>query len=516
MRANPSSENPAAAAPRPSFWKPLVNVFFASFGFVVLRAALGPARIKILTTLLTKEQYGTLTVISLTVSFITLVSSLGSLEFLLRKIPGRSDYYQNSMFKTILLFFGGLSVVLAVAGMGLLLWRQPAKISLSVFNILACGLLLVLTVHVNQYFYFLMGLSKYALSRIAQLLQGDTWFLPLIVFFWVGTIQISHVLWVWVVWLALTVAVMVRWIRFSRVWSTRASRIELAEVLGFGLPLLPLILGEWMFMVQDRYVLLYWVNVEAVANYNLCMSIAMVGVLVGSALLDILLVEFFKLRNRVEGQTLDELSAHPELRHHCSDMVRYALLVGIPFGAALFALGAPVIRLLSSAKFLDAAPLLVWLAPLPVLYFAFIIFGRVLLGVNQNARVGIATLVGAVLNILLNMALVPFLGERGACLAAVAGYAILAVYLGRRVRIGRWLVWRDLKPVRLVCLLGLCLLGYGLCARYLSRFGSLAVLMAAVLWTLGGIVVLGLAKKSDLRLVFGIFARDGTDRTPAG
>ena len=503
-----SDSSMPAAPPRASFWGPLFNVFFASFGFVAVRFLLGPVRIKILTGLLTKEQYGTLTLISLTISFITLVSSLGSLEFLLRKIPGRPLEYQNGLFKTILLFFGGLSLALALAGMALLHFWPAARSYLSSADILACGLLLVLTVHLNQYFYFLMGLSKYALSRIAQLLQGDAWFLPLIVFFWWGTLRISSVLWIWVGWLILTALIMQPWIRFSRVRAARASRAELSEVLRFGLPLVPLIVGEWMFMVQDRYILAYTVGVEAVANYALCMNIAMVGVLVGSAALDILLVEFFKLRNRFEGQSLDELSTHVELRRYLTDMLRYTLLAAIPFGAALLVLGEPVIRLLSNPRFLDALPTLRWLALLPACYFAFVIFGRVQMSAAQNARVGASTLAAAGINILLNLIFVPRLGERGAALSAVASYGVLAVYLGLRLRLWRWLVAADLKPLRLALLAGLCFIGYREILAQLASFGGIVVLLAAALWTVALVFALGLLRREDLRLVLGTFARE--------
>jgi len=503
------AESEVEAGRIPSRWAHLVNIFFASFGFVALRFILSPIRLKILAELLSKEQYGTLTLINNTVTFVMMVSSLGSLEFLLRKIPGRPDDYQNGMFKTILLYFGGLSVALALAGMGWLAWLPMGKIRLSGSDILACGLLLVLTVHLNQYFHYFLGLSKYALSRIAQLLQGDTWFIPLIPFFWWGRLQVGHILWIWVIWLALTAALMQRWIRFDRVWPARASRAELAEVLRFGVPLVPLILGERLFMVQDRYVLVYFMDTEAVANYALCTNIAMVGLMVGLAVLDILLIEFFKLRNRVEGCSIHELANHPELRHHLTNMLRYALLIGLPFGAALVYLGDPIIRVLSSAKFLDAAPILVWLAPLPLFSFLFVIVGRVLLGFNENARVGAASLAAAIINIELNLILVPRLDERGAALAAVTSYALLVLYLGGRLRVWRWLIWDDLKPVRLLLLLLISLLGCRWSANYLAGWGSLAVLAAALVWMALAMVLLGLMQKSDLHLVLGTFAKKG-------
>ena len=501
-------DHQSAASARRVPWTQALNVFFASFGFVAIRFILGPVRIKVLTSLLTKEQYGALTLISLTVSFITLVASLGSLEFLLRKVPGRPVYYQNSIFKTILLFFGGVSVAVALAGMGLLWWSPPSRIPLGPPEILACGLLLVLTVHLNQYTHFLLGLSKYALSRIAQLLSADTWFLPLLVFFWVGTIQIGHVLWVWVIWLLFTVLIMQRYIHFPRVWSTKASRTELTEILQFGLPLVPMILGEWLFYLQDRYILFHLMDLEAVANYALCAGIAMVGTLVLGAVLDILLTEFFKLRNQVSGESLDALAGHAELRRSFTLMLRYTLLIGLPTAAAMLTLGRPIIRLLSDAKFLDAAPILAWLAPFPVFYQLSVICGRLLLGVNRSALVGVATLLAALANIPLNFLLVPHLGERGAALSVSLCFFVLTLYLGWRARVWKWVEWRDLGLARGLLFFLACAVVFGQLERWIGSWGVLAVLLVAGVWTLVAAVLLSLARKTDLQLILGTFVQE--------
>ncbi|HQK88758.1 MAG TPA: hypothetical protein PLU25_14140, partial [Acidobacteriota bacterium] len=87
----------------------LFNLFFASFGYVAIRMLIAPVRIKLLTSLLTKEDYGLLTLIMLTVSFLTLIFSLGSLEYMLRKLPGRPAADQYRTLRTVMSWFGRLA-----------------------------------------------------------------------------------------------------------------------------------------------------------------------------------------------------------------------------------------------------------------------------------------------------------------------------------------------------------------------------------------------------------------------
>ncbi len=109
----------------------MFGVFFASFGFIACRFLLTPIRIKVLTSLLDRETYGALTLISVTVSFLTLVGSIGSLEYMLRKLPGSPSNSQRGVFRVVLQYFGGLSVAMALTGAGArsTTWFPPSKSS---------------------------------------------------------------------------------------------------------------------------------------------------------------------------------------------------------------------------------------------------------------------------------------------------------------------------------------------------------------------------------------------------
>jgi O-antigen/teichoic acid export membrane protein len=476
----------------------LFDVFFASFGFLILRFILGPVRIKLLTSLLGKEDYGTLTLISVTLSVIVLVSSLGSLEFLLLKLPGRDRPYRQSRLKTVMLLFGGVAMAIAVAGVPVLAFWPGGALGLSPADVAICGLLLVLSAHLNHRSYYLLGTMDFSRSRITQLLFADLWFVPVLFFLGRGSITISQMLWVWAGWYVLTMGVTHRWVTMGEMRRVSASREAAVEVLGFGLPLVPMIVGDLLTRVQDRYVLLAFTDIGTVATYALAIGIAMIGVQVGDAALDLLVTEFFRVRNRIPSQALDDLAGDPALRLRFTVMVRYCLVIAAGVGFAQVWLAEPIVRFMSSPEFLDAARFLPWLAPIAAIYQVFIVFSKVFIALNRGKELGWAAFAAAFLSLGSNLALIPLLGGRGAALAAVISMSALTMYLGIRIRCLRWVDWPALRPGRLAALLGAACAAFALVATWPA--GAFVKLLAGGGAYFALVCLLGLLTRDDLAL----------------
>ena len=494
MTPPPAQSEPTRRRLRRTLW----NVLFASVGYIAIRMVIAPVRIKLLTSLLSKEDYGLLTLIMLTVSFTTLITSLGSLEFMLRKLPGRDADFQFKTLRTVMTYFGLLAGAVGLTAVCLLVAWQPAKLGLGPGELIACGLILLCTVHLTQLVYFLMGRTAYAQSRLLMLLYADAWFLPLLGFMWYIELTIAFMLWLWVVWLFLSLLLALVYVRFRELLRRRASPGLLKQVLGFGLPLLPMIMGEWIFQMQDRYVLLAFTDLEALANFTLCYNIAWVGVSTGGSMLDVLIAEFYKARNRIASNRLDDLLASANLRTSFTMMLRYGLALGIPMLLVLWIGRLPIILLLSDAKFADAADIMRWVAPLPLLYLMVIVTGRILLAIDRGSIVGTGTLCAAGLHLVLSLLLVPLLAERGVALAGCTAYGVLAIYLGVRARLFRWIDWAELRPVRLLAFGLLTALGlHG--AVHLLEGRNFFTLLAAGLFSLAAMFALGVVRKADLQ-----------------
>jgi O-antigen/teichoic acid export membrane protein len=476
----------------------LFDVFFASFGFLILRFALGPVRIKLLTSLLSKDEYGTLTVISTTVSAIVLCSSIGSLEYLFLKMPGRDREFQQGRLKTIMLFFGGIACLVALVGMPVLGFWPGRILGLGVADILACGMLLILSAHLSHRSYYLLGTMNYSRSRVVQLLFTDLWFVPVILFLGYGRLTVGQMLWIWVFWYLLTSFITHRWMAMREVLRASATRESLVEVLRFGWPLMPMIAGDLLTRIQDRYVLLGFTDIGTVASYTLAVGIAMIGVQMGDAALDLLVTEFFRVRNRIQSHAIDVLAGEEALRFRFTVMVRYCMVIALGAGLAEVFLPESIVRFMSSIKFLDAAKILPWLAPMTAAYLLFIIFGKVCIALNRNREMGWAAFVTAFLNLGANFILIPLWGPRGAAVAATLSLTALSIYLGCRIEFWRWIDWRAMRAARLAALfvIGACI--FFMLAGWSAR--PFVKLLSAGTAYLGIVGLLGLFTREDMDL----------------
>lgn len=476
----------------------LLNLLFASFGYVGIRMVIAPVRIKLLTSLLSKEDYGLLTLIMLTVSFITLISSLGSLEFMLRKLPGRTADFQFKVLRTVMTYFGLLACGIGLVGaIALIVW-QPAKLGLTPTDLIACVALLVLTVHLTQLVYFLLGRSQYAQSRLLMLLYADAWFVPLLALIWFMEITVTFMLWLWVGWLLVSLIASQLYLGVHHLLRALPSRKILRDLLMFGIPLMPMIMGEWIFQVVDRYVLLAYIDLQAVANFTLCFNIAWVGAATGTSLLDVLITEFYKARNRIASKEFADLLANQPLRKSFAMLLRYGLLLGLPIMLALWIARTPIVLVLSAPKFANAIPLMRWVAPLPFLYLMGVIAGRTLVVMDRGSVVGKGTLFAAGLHLALSIVLTPTLAERGVALSGGIAYAALAIYLSAHARLWRWIDWSELRPGRLSLFAVITAIGLHLAVAGLGDRHLLALLLGGGI-SLGAMLGLGLVHKEDIR-----------------
>src|SRR5438477_870747 len=108
-------------------WASLIHFFSFSFGYVALRAILNPVQIKVLTSLLSPEQYGTMTLITATAWYLADVSSVGHYDFLLRWLPGRAKAQQLRVLTLVWRSFGLFVASLAVVIVTALLMFRPTK-----------------------------------------------------------------------------------------------------------------------------------------------------------------------------------------------------------------------------------------------------------------------------------------------------------------------------------------------------------------------------------------------------
>ena len=489
-----SATIPEPAVP-PRRWATLLHFFSFSFGFMALRFILMPVQIFVVTHFLTKEQYGTLTLVIMTVSFLAVISSLGHLEFLVRRLPGRPPEFQGGVLKLVWRWFGTLSAVLAVIVVTVLLVVHPAKVPIGPIPLVTAGLYLVCLVFVLERIFFLLARADWIRVRTLQLIYSDTWFIPLLAVAAFATLSLGKVLAVWFLWLLVAAVLAHRWVAPAvRAGDERPVRI--GEVLRFGVPLLPLLLGEWLIRLSDRYVLVSVRDAVAVANYSICFNIAFIVYTVGASVLDLFVPEFNKARNQIASRNVRDVAASQPLRSLFTTMLRYCLILALTGGLFVAICGRQLLALISGDKYQDAAHIIPFLTLVPLFFLLWGVFNRILLAMDKTRVIGGVTLTVAMVNLGMNLLFVPRWGEIGCALAVTTSLAFLAVFSAVYARGWLWIVWPRVMLPRLLVLVGLNAAGI-LLARALLGSHPLFCLLAAAAWCTVWIVVLRLVHWDD-------------------
>ena len=476
-------------------WRGLIHFFSFSFGYIALRSVLNLVQIKVLTSLLSPEQYGAMALITITAYALADISSVGHYEFLQRWLPGRSKAYQLGVLALVWRYFGSFVASFAVVIVVALLIFRPAKIALEPIQLVIAGTYSVVLVFLFQRIYFLSARAEWIRARALQLIWSDTWFLPILIAAAFMSITLNIVLVGWFLWLLVASVLAHRWARGDTDVGAKCS-VRIGEVLRFGAPLLPMILSLWLISLGERYLLLSLRDVEAVAKYTLCLNIALIVYAVGTAVLDLFAPAFNKECNRVSGLDVPGFVASETMKLLFTSMLRYSLLLALTGGLFLLFCGRQLLGIISQPEYSSAAQIVPFLALVPLFYLLWRAFNRILLARGDTRFIGLATLAIAAVNVGLNILLIPRFGEIGCALSLSISLALLALITGAYVRSWRWLIWPQLKVGRLATMVVVNGAGIFLSQAMLGQY-ALICLLAASAWCLICIVALRLVHWND-------------------
>ena len=419
-----------------------------SAGFVLFRFLLTPVRMQVLTRVLTPEAYGVVTLLSMTASALAMILSAGGFEWLLRCLPAADPQGQLRAFRSVFTVSSALiilscGVVLAVPESWFSVVSGGGTVSRP-----AVAVMFLLFMHIHQRLYYLLGCRRHFQARITQLLWSDAWFLAVIPWGLAAVWTAEHAVWAWCLWLAVVVLVTGRWVPVWRLWSVSGGAGMLGRMLGVGLPMMPVLLAEWMFRLVGQYVLLVRIDAGTMALYALAFNIAGIGYVVGVPLIDALTTEFNAVRGT--GGGADDPLIREAARRIISRAVRFVLAVSVPAGLAFIFLADPVVRLLAGPAFAPTAGLLPWTAVIPGFLLMNLLLARLLLADGRSGSVGVISLAGGLVALGLCLPWVDRFGARGALAAVTVGLALTSGGMGWQAKLSRWLHPGELRVARMI------------------------------------------------------------------
>lgn len=205
------------------------------------------------------------------------------------------------------------------------------------------------------------------------------------------------------------------------------SRTELRRMLAYGLPLVPTGLAVWAVTVVDRLLIEHLGSLEQVGEYAMANRLASVPLLAVTAFGIAFSPFALDLRTRDEAQE----------RAVRAQALTVVVVVLVVLATTISVLAREAIWLL--APEFDAATDTVGLLCLGAVVFGISTVVMLEISIARRTRIfAVYAVLGAAVNIGLNVALIPPLGIAGSGIATVAAYLVLAVgYYAHAQRIGR-------------------------------------------------------------------------------
>ncbi len=203
----------------------------------------------------------------------------------------------------------------------------------------------------------------------------------------------------------------------------------LKAYLKYGLPLVPSSVSSWALSVSDRYIITFFLSVAWVGYYSPGYQLGWIISLLATPLTILVptaLYEYYDANRIAEVKTIIRYS------------VKYFLAVAVPAAFVLSLLSKPILLVLTTPAIATNGYLITpFTAVSAVLFGVWSIIAIVLTFEKRTAIIGTIWILGAALNIGLNLVLVPYFGIIAAALTTLLGYGfifgITAIYSIRRM-----------------------------------------------------------------------------------
>ena len=367
------------------------------------------------TTALTAGEYGTAELLNSAIEIVLPLLSAGVVEALYR-FSIDDDVPKDELFAGSLVVLGGGVVCAGVAcALGRVLWNMEHA---AAFFVLFCSVCVFKATtqlarglgHVRRFVaYGLINALAMVVSTYLLLVRAHT--------------GIEGYLWSFTIgYLVGGLVAFLGSAEYRLLAPFRVDRDLLRRMLVYSLPLVPNLLSWWLVSVSGRYVVLWGSGVVAAGLFTAASKMP--------ALVNIVASVF---QQAWQYSTAREINS-PDRGAFFGVVMRGYSLATLTVAGLVIALNRPISRVMLQAEFAEGwryVPLLMLVASFGVISIFFESFYQAL----KNSGVLMAsTALGAGVNVVLGVALVPFMGPWGAGLAGAVAYMLVLVVRARDLR----------------------------------------------------------------------------------
>lgn len=446
----------------------------------------------ILTKFLSNAEYGIWVQFSATIGLITIFTCLNLGYSMSRFLSGDKDIkYISTLFSSIIYIIFFLSII--SAGI-IIISREPLSFFLFKDHRYAILIIIMALTIIFKNLNVEAGALLRARRYIKQLNMLDIIYYGLnIIFFVFAAIVTKNIFWVIAFFFLLQIlfnAVYLIFIRKQGIRFKKPDIIQLIPLLRFGTPLLFTSMAYWIVQWSDRYFLGYFRDISSVGIYAVNYGIASLLLIFWLAVDNILFPDLSAL---FEEKRIKEL----ELRF--GYILKYLVAVSFASIAGLLILAKPIITVISTNEFVQEPMILGMLVFAQFFYGIFIVFSDLIAILKKIKIINFLWMIMAVMNLLLNIFLIPKYGLLGAAvstlLSFLTGAIIIVSYSCRYFRIVFKISW--ILKTLIACLT------MGLLVYFVPVYSVFSLLFGIFL---GGVVffavlfILGFFERSELLL----------------
>jgi O-antigen/teichoic acid export membrane protein len=415
----------------------------------VVPAAVNFAGLLVFTHILSPQDYGNYFLVLTTISVMTIIGSNWVASSAIRFYPefkqkGDLDgFFTNAVFSFVIC---NVAILLLFA-VGFLALRTRIPPALS--SMLSVGVLAYLSssAYLVLLYFLRASLQASAFSVCEIVFSAGKFALALLL---VLLLRIGAVSLLWGMFVASAVISVLIARRFSLAGRLKRALFSPETCKGlakFGLPLAVSSLSAWLLVLSDRYILGYFGSAEQVGIYSVSFSVVdrSIGMFYSVLMLaayPIIVSTWEEKGKQMTQQLIRELS-------------RYFFILCIPAFVGLSILSRDVFTLFMGRDFIESFKLVPFFAFCSLLLGAFQYLGKGFEIYKKTFLLALTFLIAGLVNVALNILLIPSYGYMGAGIAKSISYCILII-LGVKMTYSfmPWLVrWRSLLKVALSAIL---------------------------------------------------------------
>ena len=382
----------------------------------------------VITKLLGAEGYGIWSQVNTTISFLTIFVALNLGNAMNRFLVGAKEHtYLAKSYWTVLWV---VAILATLIGIVMISFKAPialflfGKAELAVLSVFLALLLLLRTLNVEQgnflkarrFIPFFVGSTAWYYLFLAAVVMALAFFAGSIEAVIMGAVGV-----------ALALGILQTVFLLKKGFAPSMPRFSLvAPLLSYGLPLLFANMGYWIVQVSDRYIVQFFVGIEQVGLYATAYSIAFVIGMFWTAVTNIVLADFSALYDQ---------GAKREIEMRFARVLKYGSAITCAAITGFVLLAEPILRFLSSEEFVPASSSLVVVAGALGCYGVFRHYANLLSVLKKVKTLNMLWVGMGILNVVLNLFLIPLFGILGAAISTLAAFAFglcLVIFITRR------------------------------------------------------------------------------------